>query len=230
MTVYGSIELAFEENSRSYDAERPVLVPCFESFYGNAIEIVLEAVGSVDKPAILDLGAGTGLFSALIAHQLPTATFHLVDLLEPMLDKARERFAAESSRFSMEAADLRQFVTERKWNAVISGLAIHHLPDESKRRIYENIATWLEPGGVFVNAEQVLGPTVDLEERYERIWQAQVRAGGGNEESLARSMARMEFDLCATVDDQLGWLRSAGFHQVDCTFKSWRFAVLAAWR
>ena len=36
----------------------------------------------------------------------------------------------------------------------------------------------------------------------------------------------MLHDRCATVEDQLDWMREAGLRQVDCTFKAWRFAVL----
>jgi tRNA (cmo5U34)-methyltransferase len=39
----------------------------------------------------------------------------------------------------------------------------------------------------------------------------------------------MAFDRCASVDDQLAWLRAAGF-DADCLFKDHRFAVLAAVR
>jgi tRNA (cmo5U34)-methyltransferase len=38
----------------------------------------------------------------------------------------------------------------------------------------------------------------------------------------------MAFDRCASVEDQLRWLRGAGFEHVDCLFKDHRFAVIAA--
>jgi tRNA (cmo5U34)-methyltransferase len=36
----------------------------------------------------------------------------------------------------------------------------------------------------------------------------------------------MRFDRCATVEDQLVWLREAGFAGADCLFKDHRFAVI----
>jgi tRNA (cmo5U34)-methyltransferase len=38
----------------------------------------------------------------------------------------------------------------------------------------------------------------------------------------------MSHDLCATVEDQLAWLRSAGFADVGCLWRDGRFAVLVA--
>jgi hypothetical protein len=38
----------------------------------------------------------------------------------------------------------------------------------------------------------------------------------------------MRHDRCATLEDQLRWLRDAGFENVDCLFKMRRFAGIAA--
>ena len=40
----------------------------------------------------------------------------------------------------------------------------------------------------------------------------------------------MAHDRCATLEDQLAWLRAAGFAEVDCAFKQWRFAVYSGRR
>jgi tRNA (cmo5U34)-methyltransferase len=40
----------------------------------------------------------------------------------------------------------------------------------------------------------------------------------------------MRSDRLATVQEQLGWLRAAGFADVDCLFKDHRFAVMFARR
>jgi len=37
----------------------------------------------------------------------------------------------------------------------------------------------------------------------------------------------MQADLCASVEDQLAWMRSARFADADCWLKEGRFAVLA---
>ncbi len=114
-----------------------------------------------------------------------------------------------------------------RWDLVISALAIHHLDDAAKQALFRRIRQALRPGGLFVNAEQVLGPTPEAEARYTRLWLEQVRAGGVAEPDIARAQDRMQHDRCATVEEQLRWLRAAGFADVDCSFKAWRFAVLS---
>jgi tRNA (cmo5U34)-methyltransferase len=166
----------------------------------------------------------------MLSQFLPAASFHLVDLSDAMLERARARFGvAEEGRFSFELGDLTEYESADTYHAIVSGLAIHHLSDDDKRSLYARIRRWLEPGGVFVNVEQVLGPTPELERRYDAVWQRQVLANGGTPDMIERTKTRMAFDRAATVEDQVQWLREAGFAQADCTFKSWRFAVLAGW-
>ena len=85
----------------------------------------------------------------------------------------------------------------------------------------------MAPGGMFVNADQVAGPTKALEAAYDRAWLVAVRRAGATEEEIAGARTRMTEDRCAPLADQLGWLADAGFVDVDCWFKDGRFAVYA---
>ena len=80
-----------------YDRARRQLVPGFDRFY----EAVLESIpfGEQQEIRVLDLGAGTGLLSAVVAGKFPRARVTLVDLSVEMLRVARRRFAGEQGRF-----------------------------------------------------------------------------------------------------------------------------------
>jgi tRNA (cmo5U34)-methyltransferase len=214
-------EQAFTLTAATYDTDRARLIPGFDSFYGWAVELVPKHAES-----ILDLGAGTGLYAALVRERLPAAQMHLVDISEAMLAKARERFAGDG-RVTFAVADYSAGLSTAPFDAVISALSIHHLEDTAKRALFTRIREVLKPGGVFVNADQVLGPTPELEARYKALWLKQVRALGATEEQIRDSLFRQQEDHCATVDDQLAWMREAGFQDVDCWFKNGRFAVMA---
>jgi tRNA (cmo5U34)-methyltransferase len=228
-----SVGGAFDADARDYDRERRMLIPCFDGFYGNAIEVIREWAASKNPRNLraVDLGAGTGLFSAMAADALPGASFRLLDLSSEMLAQAEERFVgAARGAVEKRVFDLVIDNLEGPWDLVISALAIHHLSDAEKRGLFCRIYDALAPGGLFVNAEQVLGSTPEIDERYVRRWHEAIRASGASHESVARAEARMTFDQSSTVSDQLAWLRDAGFEQVDCTFKAWRFAVLVGWK
>jgi tRNA (cmo5U34)-methyltransferase len=83
---------------------------------------------------------------------------------------------------------------------------------------------------VFVNAEQVAGPTDELDARYRERWDAHTRAVGADDAMLAAAAERMAIDRPTPVDAQLAMLRDAGLVDVDAVFRHWRFAVLAGWK
>ena len=215
---------AFSATAALYDRNRSRLIPCFDSMYRWAVDLL-----PLGCTRVLDLGAGTGLLSTFVRSRLPEAELHLIDFSEAMLAQARVRFAGDS-RVTYALADYAVEGLRGSYDAVVSALSIHHLENDAKQQLFRAVRNVLLPGGVFINAEQVLGPTPALDERYRALWLEQVRALGATDQEVADSLYRQQQDRCATVEDQLGWMREAGFHDVDCWFKDGRFAVLAGTR
>jgi tRNA (cmo5U34)-methyltransferase len=218
----------FSAHARVYDALRRRLGPCFDAFYGAALDRVADW-GVPDQARVLDLGAGTGLVAAMVKERWPTVSIHLVDVSEGMLAEARARLR-DIPGASFEVADYATAPLGDGWDLVVSALSIHHLEHAAKRALVARLRDALRPGGLFVNAEQVLGPTPAAEAAYRARWRADAQALGATPEEVAAAEERMRFDRCAPLEDQLAWLRGAGFAEVDCVFKAWRFAVYAGER
>ncbi len=221
----GGVVQAFSAHAAEYDALRRRLVPDYDGFYGAVVD-VLERVGPSDLRRVLDLGAGTGLLSGVVAGAFPQAAIELLDASEPMLALAQRRLGDAVS--AVHVADMSSALPEGPFDAVISALAIHHVEHADKRALMGRIHRALGPGGVFVNAEQVDAPTPELTASYARRWADDCRALGATEAEIDGARERMRHDRCTDVETQLGWLRDAGFSTADCTYKSWRFAVLIA--
>ncbi|GIJ21485.1 class I SAM-dependent methyltransferase [Micromonospora lutea] len=229
-----SVAEAFDAVAGSYDAARRRLVPCFDAFYTTAVEVAAPplraALAAGRTPEVLDLGAGTGLLSALLSAAVPGVRLTLLDAAPQMLAVAAEQLAGRGVAHRVVVADLTGPLPAGRYDAVVSALAIHHLDDVAKRDLYRRAAGALVPGGVFVNAEQVAGPTPELDRRYHEIWLAQVAALGSDAVEIAAAEQRMAYDRPASVTEQCRWLTEAGLDDVDCFFKAWRFAVIAGHR
>ena len=214
----------FDAHASRYDEQRRRLIPPYDAFYGAAVA----ALAMVPRPQrIIDLGAGTGLLSRHVLDAYPDAHVTLLDGAPAMLEQAR---AALGDRHDYVVGDLNDPLPGGGYSAAVSALAIHHLEDAAKRALFAHVHDALMPGGVFVNAEHVAGSTPLLEDLYARWHESESRALGASDEDWADAERRMSHDRCADTGSQLGWLREAGFADVDCLFKDHRFAVLVARR
>lgn len=177
-----------------------------------AEEMLLEALPSrVER--FLDLGTGDGRLIAAIRDRHPDAMALGIDNSEPMLARAAERFDAHPL-VELRAHDLELPLTDSgPLDAVVSGLAIHHLEDERKRELFGEIHSLLAPGGVFANLDLVASASPRLHERFRR--------------EIGRTQDDPT-DRLADLAEQMGWLREVGFAAVDCHFKWLELTLVVA--
>ena len=218
-----TVQHAFDLAAEDYDRTRRRLVPGFDDFYRAAIDLIQFPRESSLK--VLDLGAGTGLMSAFIAYSFPNARITMVDISNEMLERARARFELAGPRFRFEVSDYGVDRIQEKYDVIVSALSIHHLSDEQKRSLFKRIHGALNDDGVFVNAEQFRCATPERHKFHHERWLTRVRELGADDRDLAAALERMKFDRAATLEDQLEWMREAGFRDIDCAYKNLIFAV-----
>lgn len=212
----------FDRAAADYDRNRQQLIPRFEDFYGTVIELIPYERDAAFR--LLDLGAGTGLLSGLIAAVFPNAALTLADISTPMLAQARERFAHRAD-VQYRVLDFQHDVIDGEFDVAVSALALHHVEPPDLKGVFVNVYGALAPGGRFINADQTLGTSAANEARYAQAWIDGVRAKGATDADIDAALERMKADRTATLEDQMRWLRDAGFADVDCWFKHYRFAV-----
>lgn len=99
--------------------------------------------------SILELGCGTGLHAALWAKK--QYLVHGVDQSKQMIKKALIR-NANSSRLSFVQADVRDYRTDKKYDAIISIFHVVSYQTTNKDLLstFETAQTHLKPGGIFI--------------------------------------------------------------------------------
>jgi tRNA (cmo5U34)-methyltransferase len=219
-----NIKETFGAIAATYDGQRRQLVPCFDDFYGLPLQ-AMDFAG--DAPRVLDLGAGSGLFSALLLAKYPRARITLVDLSDKMLSVAKKRFEGRDYAY-VESSFGDLDLPESSFDIVISALAIHHIPGPEKEALYNKAFHLLAAEGTFVNCDQIHAPDAVSEARNIRLWKEFIEASGLPRAEIDAAYERMKLDRTSTVEDQLGWLRKAGFAQVDLLYKFHTFAVFFA--
>jgi SAM-dependent methyltransferase len=130
-----------------------------------------------DAPAILDVGCGTGEFTAKLAEVFPRATLTGVDLIESHLDLARRRCAAFGDRVRFAHGDAYELAfAAGSFDLVVNRHVLQAIPQPE--RVLAELVRVGRPGGVLhVLAEDYdmihVAPTrVDVS----RLWHGGPRA------------------------------------------------------
>jgi len=222
-----SIDQAFDRTVAYYDGWMRKALPGYDDLFTVATAVMPFASDASIR--VLDLGAGTGLFSQHVLQKYPNATFVLTDVAAKMLEGAKQRFAEQTGRFEFVIEDYRNLQAIADFDLIISSLSIHHLTDEEKRRLCQQVYTALRKGGAFVNIDQIKGETAYLQNLYWELWLRHVRASDAPEEQIQESTERRTtYDQDAFLADQLLWLREAGFANVDCVYRHTFIGVFLA--
>jgi tRNA (cmo5U34)-methyltransferase len=178
-----------------------------------------------------DLGAGDGGFADVVMDAFPESTGVLVDFSEPMLAAAERRLAGKQGRWQLVRGDLSSpqwrdgLAPDDRFDAVVSRLAIHHLPNSRKRELYAEAFALLNPGGAFLNWEHVetAGLAEGLFDEFfrERLLEAERKHDHPRtDEEVMRSYDdAADDDILCEPETQCEWLHSVGFEQVDTYFK-----------
>jgi SAM-dependent methyltransferase len=187
---------------------------------------------------IVDLGAGDAILLATLLEAFPEAMGVALDFSPLMLDQARQRLSRFGNRATCIEGDLQQPSWRRGLSGpvdvIVSGLAIHHLTDERKRELYQEIYDLLGDGGVFLNCEHVASATPGIQHMCDNaITEHLFQRRRENGEVVTLEQVRREFmqrpdraaNILALVEDQCQWLRDIGFHDVDCFWKYFELAI-----
>lgn len=221
-----NIQYIFNAASENYDEQRKKLIPCFDDFYEIALNLSDE-VPYVNT--ILDIGAGTGLLSNMYSEKYPLAKIDLVDISEEMLIKAIERLEGKRNIEFILQDFLELEAEDETYDLVISALAIHHLNDEMKQKLFNKIFHWLRPGGIFINADQVLGANEFSEKIHTYTWRSMVENNSElSKKEKESAFERIKLDKMTTLENQLKWLNEIGFRYVDNFYQYYNFVVFAA--
>ncbi len=219
-----------EELAASFAERRRILIPLLDV----QEDVLRRLLARHDRPIarFLDLGCGAGAMSELLLGALPECEGVLVDFSEPMLSRAGVNLAGHAGRWQAIRSDLndpawRDALPTGYYDAIVSGLAIHHLPPERKPALFAEVLAMLEPGGMFVNMDYVAidGPLRGLFDEQMRANAVRAeRASGGTRHEHEVDLEDDD-DRPDTVEDQLRWLQDTGFEQVEVHFK-WAEAAI----
>ncbi|MCE5242455.1 MAG: methyltransferase domain-containing protein [Desulfobacteraceae bacterium] len=187
----------------------------------------------------LDLGCGDGVLGRALQQSFPNAEAVFVDFSDPMIEATRRNIES-CTRAQIIKADfsdpgwLADLGDNARFDLIVSGYAIHHLPDVRKKQLYAEIFGLLKSNSVFLNMEHVSSSTPRVEALHDEFYiDSLYRYHRTVDPEITRAEVAAKFfyrpdrieNILVPVELQCEWLRGIGFADVDCFFKVFELAL-----
>jgi len=216
------IRLHFDDAAKIFDNFIQNLIP----HYNDMLEIVT-AIIPFDELAdfeIIDLGCGTGTVSNYIKKRFKNAKITCMDISENMLQIAAVKVG---DNISCLCGDLNTFEFDKKYDVVVSSLALHHLEtDAAKYEMYEKIYAGLKNNGIFINLDILLGSNEELQALNMEKWIAFMEKNVPADEIYEKWLpSYYSDDRPASLISHLNSMEKSKFKEIDVIYKYFNYAV-----
>ncbi|MDR1031179.1 MAG: methyltransferase domain-containing protein [Treponema sp.] len=219
------IKEQFNHVAQKYDSHRKCFIPCFDDFYKNSVSLLKFYRSNFYN--IVDLGAGTGLLTMEIYKLYNNAYFTLIDISKDMLEIAKERFNGLNN-FEFIENNYVEDIPVKGCDLICSALSIHHLENEDKKILYKNIFRKLDQGGCFINLDQFIGTSKEINQLYNEWWYNYINQSGIREDEKLAWNERKKLDKENTIKETIKLLEESGFKDVECIYSFMKFGVILA--
>jgi tRNA (cmo5U34)-methyltransferase len=197
------------------------------------LDLIAKAVTAANPDAkqLLDIGCGAGNYTLKLLQSLPLSEITLIDLSQPMLERARQRIGAVTpARLNLHQLDIRKFdCGKEQYDIVVAAAVLHHLRSDAEwRSVFGKIQRSLKPSGSFWVSDLVhhSNPAVQAM-MWERYGDYLVQLKGEDYREQVFAYVAQE-DSPRPLLFQLDLLREVGFREIEVLHKNSCFAAFGA--
>lgn len=195
-----------------------------------SLELITEAARRIVPNAeqLLDIGCGAGNYSLKMLSKLPNLECTLVDLSDPMLDKAYERVSEQTNKkVHLVKGDIREVPLKQNYfDIILAGAVLHHLRDDQDwETTFKKIYGILKPGGCFMISDLITQDTEILNNyTWERYGDYLEELGGKDYRKKVLDYVDKE-DSPRSMNYQLDLMKNLGFSKVEILHKNMCFGA-----
>ena len=198
-----------------------------------AMELIAQAAAVTTPQArhVLDVGCGAGNYTLKLLERLPKLDATLIDLSQPMLDRARERVSRTTAgRITTIRGDIREIeLPFEEFDIVLAAAVLHHLRDDQEwQAVFASFHRALRPGGsvwVFDLVESSIPAVQKLMRQHFGEYLTRLEDEAYRDHVFAYVEKE---DTPRPLLFQLDLLRQVGFSQVEVLHKNVCFAAFGA--
>jgi tRNA (cmo5U34)-methyltransferase len=195
-----------------------------------SLELITDAARIIRPYAVnlLDIGCGAGNYTLMMLSKIKNLNCTLVDLSQPMLDKAFERISPETGgTVEIIQGDIREIaLKENYFDIILAGAVLHHLRDDADWDFtFSKLFRALSAGGCLMISDLI---TQDTEILNSYIWEKYgdyLESQGGKEYRLKVLDYVAKEDSPRSLNYQLELMKKVGFRNTEILHKNICFAA-----
>ena len=220
------VEKFYDQLSTKYSELIIKCVPRYPELIYNMFQYIPE---KFSPKRILDLGCGTGNLTDQMFKKYPEAEIDALDISEEILNESRRRFNHTPNIRYIQADFKSLHLAPGSYDLVMSSIAIHHIEDAEKIKLYKEVFQALSPGGIFIFADQTRGITDEIYKKNISCWKEEAMKLGSTLENWDMWMAHQDaHDFHTPVNWHFQELEKSGFRETDLLWKYLMWAVVWA--
>jgi tRNA (cmo5U34)-methyltransferase len=213
----------FDSEAKVFDSGILKSVPHYQQMIG--VIIAMLPFSRQSKVDLIDIGTGTGNIAYNLKTAFPHSRLACLDLSPNMLAVAKKKLARFTGVEYIEA-DAMAYKFDRKYDAIVSSLTLHHLEsDADKHAFHKKAFKALKSGGFFINADIIVAPDKKMQGVNLAKWKAHILKSSSPAFVADRYKKYRAEDRPAVLLNELDSLRKCGFHAVEVFWKYYNFAV-----
>ena len=200
-----------------------------------SLELITESAKRICPEAanLLDIGCGAGNYTLKMLAKLPELSCTLIDLSEPMLNRAYERVAkVTDKKINIINADIRDaYLQNNHYDIILAGAVLHHLREDADWEfVFKKLFNILKPGGCLMISDLVTQDTDVLNNyTWEKYGDYLEKLGGPDYRAKVLAYVEKE-DSPRSLNYQLDLMKNVGFKSVEILHKNMCFAAFAGIR
>jgi len=211
MEIRDSIANEFNEFSKNYTDDMVRSVP----HYLNLISAFTDYLPEDFVPdKVLDLGCGNGNVTSGLMQLFPKSKFTLLDASQEMINICKDQF--KSYHVEYIASYFKDYELKNEYfDLITAGFSLHHCNSEEKKLLFRRIFKSLKKGGIFACSDLMINKNKPEHFILLNKWKAFVYKSFPQDEQWEWLMEHYrEFDKPDDYNDQIEWLKEAGFKKI----------------
>ncbi|UJH92087.1 class I SAM-dependent methyltransferase [Antarcticibacterium sp. 1MA-6-2] len=195
-----------------------------------SLELITEASKRITPKAenLLDIGCGAGNYSLMMLSKLPNLNCTLVDLSQPMLERALERVLQQAKRkVEIVQGDIRVIeLPEEHFDIILVSAVLHHLRDDRDwETTFTKLFKLLKLGGCLMISDLITQDTEVINDyTWEKYGDYLERLGGKEYREKVLDYIAKE-DSPRSMNYQLDLMKKVGFRKVEILHKNMCFGA-----